>query len=410
MQKKNITVIGGGASGVMAALAAAEDGASVTLLERNSRIGKKLLATGNGRCNYTNENLTADDYNHPDFVKHGLAQFSSTDTLVFFKNLGIDPKYEEEGKVFPRSEQASSFLDIFLYELDRRGVNIVTDAYVQNIVAKKNGFLIFLADGTSYKADKVIISTGGKAMPKSGSEGSGYVIAQSLGHTITDVFPALTKLKIDSPYLKQLDGVKFPGAVELFADNVSLQKEKDDILFTKYGISGPAIMQLSRKANEALAKKQKTEIKVSIIDTLSKRDIAKRMDSSMDKPVDYSLIGLVNKRLIAALLKEAGVEKQNALVSSLRDDTRNKIIDLLFDWRFPVKGSMGFDDAQVTAGGVSCEEIDPNTMESKLVKGLYFTGEIMDIDGKCGGYNLQWAWTSGYLAGENAAKDMEYDD
>ncbi len=404
MKQLKICIIGGGASGIMAGLIARQYDAQVTILERNPRIGKKLLVTGNGRCNYTNILAGKDDYNHPDFVIPALDVFSPKQTVAFFEKLGIYPKIESEGKTFPLSEQASSFLDVALYELDRLGVEVITDSYVQSILKTKTGFNIYLKDDSKYEADKVIITTGGKAMPRSGSEGSGYVLAETLGHSVTSVFPALTKLKLESPYLKQLDGVKFSGTVELLLDDIAIQKESGDILFTKYGISGPAILQLSRKANELCLNGKQPFIKVIIINDLDVQAIRSRMDASLEKPIDFSLVGLINKRLISAILKEAGVIKQNAKLDSLTKAEIEKIIQFLFDWRFEVKGSMGFDDAQVTAGGVNVQEIDPHTMESKLIFGLYFAGEVVDIDAKCGGYNLQWAWSSGYLAGISAAK------
>ncbi len=403
MKQPRICIIGGGASGIMAALIARQNDAQVTILERNPRIGKKLLLTGNGRCNYTNIFAQKDDYYHPDFVSPALDAFSPKQTIKFFEKLGIYPKIETEGKTFPLSEQASSFLDVALYELDRLGVEVITDSYVQSVVSTKPGFMIYLKDGSKYEADKIIITTGGKAMPRSGSEGSGYALAETLGHSVTSVFPALTKLKLESPFLKQLDGVKFFGTVELLLDNETIQKESGDVLFTKYGISGPAILQLSRKANELCLNGKQPLIKVIIINGLDIQAIKSRMEASLEKPIDFSLVGLINKRLIPAILKEAGVIKQNAKLDTLTKAEIEKIIQLLFDWRFEIKGSMGFDDAQVTAGGVNVEEIDSHTMESKIISGLYFAGEVMDIDAKCGGYNLQWAWSSGYLAGISAA-------
>lgn len=404
MKQPDIIIVGGGASGILAAIIARRNGANVTILERNSRIGKKLLVTGNGRCNYTNSLATRDDYNHPDFVTPALNAFGPDSTIEFFDKLGILPKTEDEGKTFPLSEQASSFLDVALYELGRIGVEVITDAYVQSIIRSKAGFAVFLADGTKLETNKVIIASGGKAMPRSGSEGSGYVLAQTFGHSVTEVFPALTKLKLESPYLKQLDGVKFSGTAELIHNDRLIQKESGDILFTKYGISGPAILQLSRKANELFLAGEKVIIKVIIIHNLDFQTIRNRLENSLDKPIDFSLVGIINKRLIPAILKEAGIQKQNASLSSLSKEEIEKIIRLLFDWRFVVKGSMGFDDAQVTAGGVDVTEIDPLTMESTIVPGIYFAGEVMDIDGRCGGFNLQWAWSSGYLAGTSASR------
>jgi predicted Rossmann fold flavoprotein len=403
MKKENIIVIGGGASGILAAIIARRNHANVTILERNIKIGKKILATGNGRCNFTNARATESDYNHPLFVSKAFQAFGPTKTISFFEELGIAPKIEELGKAYPLSEQASSILDVLVYELNRIGVKVVTEAFVKEIKKSNNSFTVILDNKNTYTADKIIISTGGKAMPSSGSDGSGYSLAKTLGHHITHIFPALVKLKLDSPYLKHLDGVKFPGRVELIHRNQVLQEESGDILFTKFGISGPTILQLSRKANAFLQQKEEVWVKVILVNLLSRKDVEKRLSLSLNKPIDFSLVGLIHKKIIPSILKEAGIHDPSVLVSMVSNKEKNKLISLLFDWRFLVKESHGFEDAQVTAGGVDINEINDETMESRIVKGLYFTGEIMDIDGLCGGYNLQWAWSSGYVAGMHAS-------
>lgn len=404
MKKNNIIIIGGGASGMLAACVAAQNGANVTILERNNRIGKKILVTGNGRCNYTNSLANVTDYNNQEFVSYGLSVFNPSRTMSFFKKLGIEPKVEKEGKAYPLSEQASSIVDVFLYELKRLNVEIVTDAKVISALRQNKSFTVYLEDGRSFDSNKLIIATGGKAMPKSGSDGIGYDLAEDLGHKTTPIFPALVKLKLDSPYLNHLQGIKMPTHVELIHKNVSLQSEYGDILFGNYGISGPTILQLSRKAMDLYNKGDKVYIKLRLISALTKDEVEGRFKNSLDKPIDFSLVGLVNKRYISPLLKEVGVQKQNTLVRDLSDNQLEKLITLLFDWRFLVKGSKSFNDAQVTAGGVDVNSIDPKTMESLNVKGLYFTGEVLDIDGRCGGYNLQWAWSSGYLAGQHSSR------
>lgn len=403
MKNTNIFVIGGGASGILAAIVAKRNGAQVTILERNQRIGKKILVTGNGRCNYTNALANVTDYNNQDFVAYGLSVFNPQLTMSFFDDLGIVPKIENEGKTYPLSEQASSIIDVFLYELNRLKVEVINDANVINIAKKNRGFQIYLRDGRNYNCDKVIIATGGKALASTGSDGSGYDLAKKFGHKIVEPFPALVKLKLESPYLKHLQGIKMPAKVELIYKEKVIQKEEGDILFGNYGISGPTILQMSRKANELFLKGEKVYIKITLVSSLTKKEVYSRFFSSKEKPVDFSLVGMINKRYISAIIKEAKIEKQNTLVRNLTDKQLNKLVNLLFDWRFLVKGSKGFKDAQVTAGGISTKEIDTETMESKKVKGLYFTGEVMDIDGRCGGYNLQWAWSSGYLAGISAS-------
>jgi predicted Rossmann fold flavoprotein len=409
---KNIRVIvvGGGASGMMAAITARRQGADVTILERNPRVGKKILATGNGRCNYTNINTDISYYhgNNPKFVYSALAQFDVYQTIEFFEDLGIVHKIEDRGKVFPMSDQASSVLDVLRYQLEKRQVKVICNAFVQNISVKgDNRFQLKLEDGSSIEGDRVIIATGGKAMPSSGSDGNGYHLARQLGHSIVNVFPGLVQIMLEGSFFKQIQGVKFVGTAEVLQKNKSVAKDRGDILFANYGVSGPPILQISRKAGELLLKGQNPVLKISIIDTMSQQQvnnlIEKRFNKATEKTVEFSLVGLINKRLIPVLLKEAGIKDLKAPVQTLSKEEREKIANILTDWRFKIRGTKGWSSAQVTAGGVNTKEIDPNTMESKIIKGLYFTGEIIDIDGQCGGFNLQWAWSSGFVAGYNAS-------
>ena len=404
MKKKQIAIIGGGASGILAAIFASNPNTIVTIYEKNNKLGKKILATGNGRCNFTNVFATPEDYNHYSFVEPALHAFSPKDTLAYFDQLGITPKIEDLGKTYPLSEQASSIVDVLIHELKEKQVKIITEATVTELHKHQEIFNIKLSDGRLFQADKVIIATGGKAMPNSGSDGSGYLLAKHLGHHVTPLFPALVKLVLDSPHLKHIDGVKIPGKVQLLDKNEVVQEENGDILFTKYGISGPTILQLSRKANAMLNNHERVVIKVILVTLLSKEDIEKRFIQQSTKTIEFSLVGLIHKKLILPLLKEAGIHHPHDLVSTLSPKEKNRLIALLFDWRFLVVGTKGFEDAQVTAGGIVIDEVNRETMESKLVKGLYFTGEILDIDGLCGGYNLQWAWSSAYLAGKDASK------
>ncbi|MCK9313155.1 MAG: NAD(P)/FAD-dependent oxidoreductase, partial [Methanocorpusculum sp.] len=407
-KKRQVIVVGGGAAGMITAISACRLGADVTILERNPRVGKKILATGNGRCNFTNINADVGYYhgNNPKFTYSALSNFTVDDTIRFFEKLGIAHKVEDFGKVFPMSDQASSILDVFLYELNQLGVNIVCDADVKDI--RKNGkFLIGLEDGKVYKGDRVIITTGGKAMPSSGSDGSGYDLAAKLGHTIIDIFPALVQLKLEGPFFKRLDGVKFVGTAEIIHNNKSVAKDRGDILFTNYGVSGPPILQISRKAGELLKSGQEAHLKITIIDTMPKEELRtflqKRWQISPPKSLDFSLVGLINKRLIPVVLMEAGINDAGRPVAGLSAREQERIVDILTDWRFKIRGTRSWPSAQVTAGGVDTREINQDTMESKLVEGLFFAGEIIDIDGQCGGFNLQWAWSSGYIAGRSAA-------
>lgn len=410
MSKKNhVIVVGGGASGIMSAITARRCGAEVTILEKNPRIGKKILATGNGRCNFTNINTDLKYYNgtNPEFAKNALSEFTVDDTIRFFEELGIAHKVENLGKVFPMSDQASSFLDVFLYELERLNIKTVCNALVKKIIPAKKGFVIELDDGKKYNCDKVIISAGGKAMPSSGSDGNGYDLAKSLGHSITDVFPSLVQIMLEGSFFKRIDGVKISGTAELLYKNTLVAKDSGDILFANYGVSGPPILQLSRKAGELVSKGEEAYLRITVIDNISKselRDIIdRRFATSPEKTVEFSLVGLINKRLIPVMLTEAGIKDLEQPAGSLSEKDRDRVVNILKDWRFKIRGTKGWTSAQATAGGVNTDEINPDTMESKIVNGLYFAGEILDIDGQCGGFNLQWAWSSGFVAGKNAA-------
>ncbi|NLV77622.1 MAG: NAD(P)/FAD-dependent oxidoreductase [Tissierellia bacterium] len=404
-----VLIVGGGAAGMMAAISAKINGAEVVVLERNNRVGKKILATGNGRCNYTNINLSIDNYHgkNPKFAYSCLSKFGVAETLDFFERLGITPAIEEKGKVFPLSFQSSSVLDVLRFELEDLGVELLTDVFVIGI-NKGEKFEFIFEDGRKVYGDKVILATGGCAAPNTGSDGNGYTLAKSMGHSIVEVFPGLVQLKLEGDIFKLVDGVKFVGTAGLYVGNEVIKEDRGDILFTNYGISGPPILQLSRTALEYLNNNKAIELKVSIIDRKTEKELFDyliyRFGFMAKKTIEKGLIGLINKRLIPPILKEVNIDK-NKQIAYLSNEEVRRLANILTDWRFNISGSKSFKDAQVTAGGINTDEIDSSTMESKLVEGLYFAGEIVDIDGDCGGFNLQWAWSSGYIAGENASLD-----
>lgn len=406
----DVVVVGGGASGIMAAITARELGANVTILEKNPRLGKKILVTGNGRCNLTNVNTCSTCYHGADtaFVAGILSQFDVKQTIKFFEKLGISHKVEDEGKVFPMSDQASSVLDVLRYQVEQTGINVIYEARV-SVIRKKNKdrFELKLADGNSIEGDRVVLAAGGKAMPVTGSNGDGFQLAQKLGHTIQEVFPALVPLKLEGRFFKSITGVKIIGTAEVLDGNRPAASDRGDILFTNYGISGPPVLQISRKAGELLRKGRDAVLRVIMFDNMSKESLegllAKRFHYAAGKTVEFSLVGLINKRLIPVLLKETGISNINAPVEELSAGEREKILDILTDWRFRITGTTSWPNAQVTAGGVDTREVDKDTLESKIVSGLFFAGEVLDVDGACGGYNLQWAWSSGFVAGHNAA-------
>ncbi len=398
-----IAVIGGGASGLTAAIAAAKNGAQVTIYEKLNRVGKKILATGNGRCNYTNMNLSKECYHSNDLklTDEVMNFFDLERTLVFFEDLGILPYVDEGGKVYPNSLQASSLLDVLRYELERLKVEEVTDFNVTALRKNKDKFSIIGND--TFTADRVILSTGGKASPQLGSDGKGYEIAKSFGHEIIEPFPALVQLRLKGKYFKRMAGIKFDGIVKAYAGERFIREEEGEILFTDYGISGPPILQVSRRVIEELNKKNEPFLTIDMFPKYSKLELYDILEKRFRK-IDYktlqeSMVGFINKKLIPVVLYEAGFDDLNKLCGRLNKKEIYKVIDILKEWKFEVAGHNSWQQAQSTAGGIKLSEINQKTLESLKVKGLYFAGEILDVDGDCGGFNLQWAWSSGYTAG-----------
>lgn len=409
MPGKKVIVIGGGASGITAGIVARRNGAEVVILEQMNRVGKKILATGNGRCNLTNENIDISRYHgkSPRFALNALKQFDAEQAVQFFEYMGISCKSEDGGKVYPWSDQASSVLDVLRYEIERLGIEERVEAGVKSIHPGKKGFKVVLRDGEELKGDSIIVAAGGKAAPNLGSNGSGYGLVIPLGHKLVEPFPALVQLKLSAPFLKALKGVKFIGTAAVGIDHKEIRREMGEVLFTDYGISGPPIFQLSRKAGEQLQSGRRPWIEVDMFPGHSREELSDllriKLGYQPQKPLDFSFVGLINKRLIPVILKEAGIEDIKKQCQSIKTNEFENIIAILKSWRFEVTGTNSWPDAQVTAGGIDVNDIDPGTMESKLVPGLYFAGEIIDIDGDCGGFNLQWAWASGYVAGLNAS-------
>ncbi|NLC53160.1 MAG: NAD(P)/FAD-dependent oxidoreductase [Firmicutes bacterium] len=407
--KKQVIIVGGGAAGMLAALTARHHGAAVTLLERNPRVGKKILVTGNGRCNFTNINADYQCFQggNPEFAKHALAVFGSEATMAFFAKLGVVPKVEEEGKVYPWSDQASSVLDLLRYELDDCGVDVVVDAFVQRIEKVGDGFRVELADGAFFTGDRLILAPGGKAKPSTGSDGNGYDLARSLGHTITPLYPGLVQLKLDGSFFPQVQGVKIKGTVALLDGTEFLGREQGDIIFGNYGLSGPPVFQLSTLVGPLLQAGRTPILQLTMIDQMSRAELTEllrdRFRQAPGKALAFSLVGFINKRLIPVVLKAAGFSDLKQPVGELTSAETERLVEILTNWRMVVRGTKSWPSAQVTVGGVLTGEINPETMESMLVPGLFFAGEIIDLTGRCGGFNLQWAWSSGYLAGKKAA-------
>ncbi|MEW8957030.1 NAD(P)/FAD-dependent oxidoreductase [Clostridium sp.] len=401
----DIIIIGGGASGVFSAINCKDFGMYVAILEGTDRICKKILTTGNGRCNITNEFIKYPFINYhsdeKDFFIDTLSSFSVEDTLSFFSGLGLPIMTLENGKMYPMSLQASSVIDIIRFALEEREIPVYLNHKVRNIKKQNGKYIISITNSdNTYSCDKLVIACGGKTAQSTGSDGSGYTLLKSLGHGLIEPLPALVQLKLDHSSLKALSGVKFNGYAEILVDGKAMRKEYGEILFTDYGISGPPILQLSRIASKALYKSREVKINIDMIPDESLEDLTAFIDNHFGtfsyRSVFNAFIGLINKKLIPILLKEATVDNIHKPCYSLSFKEKSSIIKLLKSWEFRVIGTNPFNNAQVTCGGINTKEICNKTLESKLMENLYLCGEVLDVDGDCGGFNLQWAWSSGF--------------
>ena len=397
----SVAIIGGGASGLVAAIAAAENKETlVTVYEGGERIGRKILATGNGRCNMTNMNAGLGNYHgeNPKFILGAKNRFWIDETIEFFENLGIVINIEQDGKVYPYSNQASSVLDVLRFRIDEMdNIKIITSFEVCSVRKNDESFLIKSYDGREESADRVIIATGGKAAPNLGSKGTGYEILKSLGHKITDLTPSLVQLRTETDVVRKLKGIKLDANVTL-----GNSSEFGEVLFTEYGISGPAIFSLSSRLYDNKV------VSLDILDRFTREELynelLKRIAQRPKITLENFFVGMFPKRVGQTVLKCALIEPLSRYAVTLTEKEINRICNTIKKWDFKITGTMSWNNAQVTKGGAVTGEFNPITMESKLVKNLYAVGEVLDIDGDCGGYNLQWAWASGYLAGLNAAK------
>jgi hypothetical protein len=408
--KHSLIIIGGGAAGLTAALIAKDHGIDVAIIEGTDRIGKKILTTGNGRCNISNSNINSDNYHSENlhFQKNTLDSFTTKDTINFFECLGLPLVTLDNGKMFPMSLQASSVLDILRFALEEKSIPVYINIKAKEIINDNQGFMISSSDNATYHCEKLIIATGGKSAPKTGSDGSGYILAKQLGHSIIAPTPALVQLKLNYNRLKALSGVKFDGYAEIFINDKSVQKEFGEILFTDYGISGPPILQLSRIASFSISQNKKVSLTIDMLPTIEPRALKDFLCNHWSvfegRSVYDSFIGIINKKVIPIILKEANVEDIHKPCCNLNIKEKNAIYSLLKQWKFEICGTNSFANAQVTAGGINTKEINVETLESNIVPNLFFAGEVLDVDGDCGGYNLQWAWSSGAVAGKSASK------
>lgn len=408
MSKRKVIVIGGGAAGLVAAIVAAREGAKVTLLERKDRVGKKILATGNGRCNLSNQAMDG-SYFHSDSLKifdEVYRQLDRHKTLAFFNELGIETVELDEGKLYPMSLQASSVLNVLRYEADRLGVVVeckeeVTEVRLEpkvKVISKKK----------TYYGDAVVMATGGKSAPDLGSNGSGYKLLEDLGLKMVQPFPSLIQLTSDYRYLKHLKGTKMMANISVVINEQVLRTEYGELLFTDYGVSGPPILQLSRHASKALYHNVRgVELKVDLMPAIDEAAmdqlLLRRIDHMPYKTLDVFFEGMLPKALIVPVIKDNGLD-MNMKGADVTKPMRQSVVKWLKGLTLTITGTRQWNQSQVTAGGIDCTMVKASSLQSHQYPNLYICGELLDMDGDCGGYNLQWAWSSGYVAGKNAAK------
>lgn len=404
---KRVIVIGGGASGLMAAVMAARQGAKVTLLEKNKQTGKKLLVTGNGRCNFTNRNQEISCYRsqNPELVKKVLEAFPMEKTVAFFEELGIEVK-DRAGYLYPNSGQAASIAEVLRLEAQRLQVKTACNTEVLD-VGRQNGSFRVKTDGWTYEADAVILACGSKAAPETGSTGDGYRFAECMGHHVIPPLPALTGLYAAEKDCGKLSGVRTDAKVTLYTDGKICAQDEGEVQFTSYGLSGIPVFQVSRYAARALEEGRTCGICLDFWRSLEKEQIAKRLREKREYTGGRSgadvLLGMFPEKLSQALLERAGISLKKKGKDWTGKDYE-KLAEKIKEFRFTITRYRGYEQAQVCTGGVPLSELKGVSMESAVVPGLYLTGELLDVDGACGGYNLQWAWSSGYLAGVHAAE------
>ncbi len=403
-KQTDVAIVGGGAAGLAAAIFLKREcpALSVTVLEKASRVGRKLLSTGNGTCNISNIHAAPAFYHGGDvsFVKPALEMFSPTAAMAFFATIGVVCRPREDGRVYPLCEQAAAVLSQLRAECAACGVEEVTDAAVSAIRPQKRGFMLETVGGT-LSADQVLVTAGGAASPSLGGTTDGYALLAALGHEKTPLFPAVTQIVADSEFLRAVKGLRADVHLSLCLNGRTVAENRDELLFCDYGLSGPAAFAISRAVGDWERKKQGDM--TAVVDLLpdwtekAVHEEILRRRALKGRTMEEFLTGLLNKRIGQTVVRAAGIPLTQA-AGELSEAQAQAIARVIKGWTFTVSGTKGLSAAQVTAGGTATAGFDPHTMCSRRVKGLYAAGEVLDIDGDCGGFNLQWAWSSAYVA------------
>ena len=397
----DLIIIGGGAAGMACAVTAAKRGLNVLVLERLDRVGKKLLATGNGRCNLMNTSALR----YPggeSFAREVLERVDAHAQKAFWAQYGLHVREEDAGRVYPVSGQATSVLDALRLGMTLHGVQIETGAHVTKVERTRQGFTVYTAD-RQYRGKNVLIAGGGKSQSKLGSDGSCMKLLRDLGHTIKPCKPVLTQILTDTKPISGLSGIRVKAEVSVQKDAIVLYREQGELLFADYGVSGVCAMQCARYADQP-----GTKLSVSFLKGMGFEDaescvleLTHRADAWRMLPMEQLLTGLCVPRLASALCKAAGVVWKDRLIGSLTAKEINSLARIMASFVLKVSGVKGFEQSQVTSGGAATEEFDPATMQSRIVPGLYAAGEVLDVDGDCGGYNLMFAFACGIIAGQS---------
>ena len=408
MEKRvDVAIVGGGAAGLVAAifLKQSDPTLSVAIIEKAPRVGRKLLATGNGTCNITNLHADTAAYHGRDaaFVQPALAAFSPTAAMDFFASIGVVCYAREDGRVYPVCEQAAAVLDQLRAECAARGVEEWVNTAVDAIHAEKSGFTLEITDARCH-AQQVLVTAGGAASPSLGGSTDGYTLLAALGHEKTPLFPAVTQMRADSVWLRAVKGLRADVALSLWLNERPLASAKGELLFTDYGLSGPVALGVSRFVGDwERQKKGKLTARVDLLPTWDEAQVAAEVARRRGLPgrtMEDLLTGLLHKRVGQTVLRAAGVLPLGSAVDPLTAEEITAVVQTIKGWEFPLVGTKGLAAAQVTAGGVATDGFDPHTMRSRRFPGLYAAGEVLDVDGDCGGFNLQWAWSSARAAAD----------
>ena len=402
MTKRKVAVIGGGASGLIAAHFASEK-CNVTLFEKQKKIGRKILVTGNGRCNISNRNILSERYHghNREFVNAIFNRFGLAETENFFSSIGIPFIEEDDGKLFPASLQASIIPKVFEYELVARGADIRIHRKIEKIIPERDKFRLITVGREEEIFDSVILSCGSVAFPGAGASRSGYDLAKSLCHNVYEPFPAILPINIPLKSLYTLQGIKWNCGVSVIYEGTCTSSSNDELLFTSYGISGPASLKVSRDVNLYILSGMIPTISIDFFPALDRVELSNLLENiyaDKKRKLSFALLGILKERMPEVILSIIGIDHEKR-VGSLTEEEKGLILRSLKDFRITPGKPRSFEEAVVAAGGVDVSEIDSNKMESKLIKNLFITGELLDIDGDSGGFNLQFAWSTGAIAG-----------